>query len=137
MLNQLSIMGRFTAPPELKYTSNNTAVLSFTLAVDRDYSGRDGGEKQTDFIDCTAWRHTAEFISKYFSKGSMAVVTGKLYSRKWTDKDGNKRTAWEAQVDNIYFADSKKPTSEASEPVTGYEYGAEFPEFDDDSELPY
>ena len=137
MLNQLSIMGRFTAPPELKYTSNNTAVLSFPLAVDRDYSGRDGGEKQTDFIDCTAWRHTAEFISKYFSKGSMAVVTGKLYSRKWTDKDGNKRTAWEAQVDNIYFADSKKPTSEASEPVTGYEYGAEFPEFDDDSELPY
>ena len=137
MLNQLSIMGRFTAPPELKYTSNNTAVLSFTLAVDRDYSGRDGGEKQTDFIDCTAWRHTAEFISKYFTKGSMAVVTGKLYSRKWTDKDGNKRTAWEAQVDNIYFADSKKPTSEASEPVTGYEYGAEFPEFDDDSELPY
>ena len=137
MLNQLSIMGRFTAPPELKYTSNNTAVLSFTLAVDRDYSGRDGGEKQTDFIECVAWRHTAEFISKYFTKGSMAVVTGKLYSRKWTDKDGNKRTAWEAQVDNIYFADSKKPTSEASEPVTGYEYGAEFPEFDDDSELPY
>ena len=136
MLNQLSIMGRFTAPPELKYTSNNTAVLSFTLAVDRDYSGKDK-EKQTDFIECVAWRHTAEFISKYFSKGSMAVVTGKLYSRKWTDKDGNKRTAWEAQVDNIYFADSKKPTSEASEPVTGYEYGAEFPEFDDDSELPY
>ena len=136
MLNQLSIMGRSEAPPELKYTSNNTAVLSFTLAVDRDYSGKDK-EKQTDFIECVAWRHTAEFISKYFSKGSMAVVTGKLYSRKWTDKDGNKRTAWEAQVDNIYFADSKKPTSEASEPVTGYEYGAEFPEFDDDSELPY
>ena len=136
MLNQLSIMGRFTAPPELKYTSNNTAVLSFTLAVDRDYSGKDK-EKQTDFIECVAWRHTAEFISKYFTKGSMAVVTGKLYSRKWTDKDGNKRTAWETQVDNIYFADSKKPTSEASEPVTGYEYGAEFPEFDDDSELPY
>ena len=120
MLNQLSIMGRFTAPPELKYTSNNTAVLSFTLAVDRDYSGKDK-EKQTDFIECVAWRHTAEFISKYFTKGSRAGVTGKLYSRKWTDKDGNKRTAWEAQVDNIYFADSKKPTSEASEPVTGYE----------------
>ena len=136
MLNQLSIMGRFTAPPELKYTNNNTAVLSFTLAVDRDYSGKDK-EKQTDFIDCVAWRQTAEFVSKYFTKGSLAVVTGKLYSRKWTDKDGNKRTAWEAQVDNIYFADSKKPTSEASEPVTGYEYGAEFPEFDDDSELPY
>ena len=136
MLNQLSTMGRITAAPELNYTSNTAAAPIFTLAVDRDYSGKDK-EKQTDFIECVAWRHTAEFISKYFTKGSMAVVTGKLYSRKWTDKDGNKRTAWEAQVDNIYFADSKKPTSEASEPVTGYEYGAEFPEFDDDSELPY
>lgn len=132
MLNRITIMGRLTRDPELKYTSNNTPVTSFTVAVDRDF-----GEKKTDFIDCQAWRQTAEFVSKYFTKGSLAVVTGRLYSRKWTDKDGNKRTAWETQVDNIYFADSKKPTSEASEPVTGYEYGAEFPEFDDDSELPY
>lgn len=137
MLNHITIMGRLTRDPEIRYTQSQTPVTSFTLAVDRDFGGRDGGEKQTDFIDCVAWRQTAEFVSKYFTKGSMAVVTGKLYSRKWTDKDGNKRTAWEAQVDNIYFADSKKPTSEASEPVTGYEYGAEFPEFDDDSELPY
>ena len=137
MLNHITIMGRLTRNPELRYTQSQTPVASFTLAVDRDFGGRDGGEKQTDFIDCVAWRQTAEFVSKYFQKGSMAVVSGRLQIRDWTDREGGKRRSAEVVVDNIYFGDSKKPTSEASEPVTGYEYGAEFPEFDDDSELPY
>lgn len=139
MLNKCVIMGRLTAAPELKNTSNGTAVVSFTLAVDRDYSGKDK-EKQTDFFECVAWRHTAEFISKYFTKGSMAVVTGKLYSRKWTDKDGNKRTAWEAQVDNIYFADSKRDSGSNTPlpAVSGDEYKSAFSELnEDDGELPF
>ncbi len=91
MLNHITIMGRLTRDPELRYTQSQTPVASFTLAVDRDFGGRDGGEKQTDFIDCVAWRSTAEFVSKYFAKGSMAVVSGRLQIRDWTDREGGKR----------------------------------------------
>jgi len=107
MLNHIAIMGRLTRDPELRSTNSGTAVATFTLAVDRDYKGSDG-EKQTDFIECVAWRSTAEFISKYFSKGRMAVVVGALHSRKWQDKQGNNRTTWEVKVDNIYFGESKR-----------------------------
>ena len=108
MLNHITIMGRLTRDPEMRNTQSGVAVASFTLAVDRDFSGKDGGEKQTDFIDCTAWRHTAEFVSKYFSKGRMAVVSGRLQIDNYTDNDGNKRKAAKVIADNIYFGDSKK-----------------------------
>lgn len=108
MLNHIIIMGRLTRDPEMRSTQSGVSVASFTLAVDRDFSGRDGGEKQTDFIDCTAWRHTAEFVSKYFSKGRMAVVSGRLQIDNYTDNDGNKRKAAKVIADNIYFGDSKK-----------------------------
>ena len=108
MLNHITIMGRLTRDPEMRSTQSGVAVASFTLAVDRDFSGKDGGEKQTDFIDCTAWRHTAEFVSKYFSKGRMAVVSGRLQIDNYTDNDGNKRKAAKVIADNIYFGDSKK-----------------------------
>ena len=95
MLNHIIVMGRLVKDPELRYTQSQLPVVSFTVAVDRDFGGRDGGDKQTDFIDCVAWRHTAEFISKYFTKGSMAVVSGRLQIRDWTDREGNKRKSAE------------------------------------------
>ena len=107
MLNHITLMGRLVRDPELRYTQSQTPVASFTLAVDRDFGGRDGGERQTDFIDIVAWRHTADFVSKYFTKGSMAVVSGRLQIRDWTDRDGNKRTSYEIVADNVYFGDSK------------------------------
>ena len=107
MLNHITIMGRLTRDPELRMTQSQTQVASFTLAVDRDFGGRDGAERQTDFIDCVAWRQTAEFVSKYFTKGRMAVVSGRLQSRKWEDRDGNKRTSWEVQCDSVYFGEKK------------------------------
>ncbi|MGI5978696.1 MAG: single-stranded DNA-binding protein [Oscillospiraceae bacterium] len=108
MLNHITLMGRLTRDPELRYTSAGTPVASFSLAVDRDFSPKDGGEKQTDFIDCVAWRQTGEFVSKYFQKGSMAVVTGRLQIRDWQDKEGNKRRSAEVVVDNVYFGESKR-----------------------------
>ena len=107
-LNIIVLQGRLVRDPEMRNTQSGVAVASFTLAVDRDFGGRDGGEKQTDFIDCTAWRHTAEFVSKYFSKGRMAVVSGRLQIDNYTDNDGNKRKAAKVIADNIYFGDSKK-----------------------------
>lgn len=107
MLNKIIIMGRMTKDPELRYTQSQTAVASFTLAVDRDYQ-TGGSEKQTDFIDCVAWRQTGTFVSNYFFKGSMAVVVGRLQLRDWTDKNGNKHRAAEVVADNVYFGDSKK-----------------------------
>ena len=107
-LNIIVLQGRLVRDPEMRTTQSGVAVASFTLAVDRDFGGRDGGEKQTDFIDCTAWRHTAEFVSKYFSKGRMAVVSGRLQIDNYTDNDGNKRKAAKVIADNIYFGDSKK-----------------------------
>ena len=108
MLNHIVIMGRLTRDPELRRTGSGIAVASFTVAVDRDFGGRDGGEKETDFIDCVAWRQTGEFVSKYFTKGRMAVVSGRLQIRSWTDKDGNKRRTAEVVADNVYFGDSKR-----------------------------
>ena len=108
MLNHITIMGRLTRDPELRYTQSQTPVASFTLAVDRDFGSRDGGEKQTDFIDCVAWRQTAEFVRKYFTKGSMAVVSGRLQIRDWTDRDGGKRRSAEVVVDNMYFGESRR-----------------------------
>ena len=152
MLNHITIMGRLTRDPELRYTQSQTPVASFTLAVDRDYSGRDGGEKQTDFIDCVAWRSTAEFVKKYFAKGSMAVASGRLQLRDWTDRDGGKRRSAEVVVDNIYFGESKKsgsstvanPQQSYSAPSDTASYGgyqqasfSELPPDEDDGELPF
>ena len=108
MLNHITIMGRLTRDPELRRTGSGIAVASFTVAVDRDFGGRDGGERETDFIDCVAWRQTGEFVSKYFTKGSMAVVSGRLQIRNWNDKEGNKRRTAEVVADNVYFGESKR-----------------------------
>ena len=107
MLNHIVVMGRLTADPELRRTQNGTAVASFTIAVDRDFKA-ENGERETDFIPCVAWRGTAEFVQKYFSKGRMAVVSGRLQIRPWTDKDGNKRRSAEVVADSVYFGDSKR-----------------------------
>lgn len=110
MLNQIFIMGRLTRDPELRHTASGTPVASFTVAVDRDFKTKDG-EKETDFIEVVAWRSTAEFVSKHFKKGRMAVVAGRLQMRKWTDKEGNNRVSAEVVAENIYFGDSKKDDS--------------------------
>lgn len=110
MLNHITIIGRLTRDPELRRTGSGVAVASFTVAVDRDYKA-DGHDRETDFIDCVAWRQTGEFVSKYFSKGSMVVVSGRLQIRAWTDKEGNKRRSAEVVADNCYFGDSKKEGS--------------------------
>jgi len=116
-MNQIVIMGRLTRDPELRHTPNGVAVASFSVAVDRGYTPKDGGEKQTDFIDVVAWRNTAEFVSKYFVKGQMAAVSGRLQIRDWTDKDGNKRRSAEVVADNIYFTESKKSREASFGPV--------------------
>ena len=109
MLNHIVLMGRLTRDPELRRTGSGIPVASFSLAVDRDFgSNRETGEKETDFIDIVAWRSTAEFVSKYFTKGRMAVVSGRLQIRSWQDKDGNKRRSAEVVADNVYFGDSKR-----------------------------
>lgn len=126
MLNHITIIGRLTRDPEIRYTQSQPPVVSFTVACDRDF-----GEKQTDFIDCVAWRNTAEFVHTYFAKGSMAAVSGRLQSRRWEDRDGNKRTNWEILVDNIYFADTKR----SDEAQT---YKPQLVEVDgDDGDLPF
>jgi len=116
MLNHIVLMGRLTRDPELRYTQAGTAVASFRLAVDRDYGNRETGEKQTDFIDVVAWRQTGEFVTKYFTKGSMAVVSGRLQLRDWQDRDGNKRTSAEVVAENIYFGESKKSRESGDNP---------------------
>ena len=145
MLNHITLMGRMTRDPELRYTQSNTAVTSFSLAVERDFGSRE--DRQTDFIDCVAWRQTGEFISKYFQKGSMAVVSGRLQIRDWTDRDNNKRRSAEVVVENIYFGESKRPrdNTASAAPVRdpgGYDSAASqdsaFAELDDgDGELPF
>ena len=147
MLNHITIMGRLTRDPELRRTGSGIAVASFTLAVDRDYKP-DGGERECDFIDCVAWRQSGEFVSKYFSKGRMAVVDGRLQIRSWTDKDGNKRRSAEVVADNVYFGDSKKEQT-----TGGAAYGSSYGNYggyavpgpgsdfapieDDDAQLPF
>ena len=147
-MNQIVIMGRLTRDPELRHTPNGVAVASFTLAVDRGFAPKDGGDRQTDFIDVVAWRNTAEFVSKYFIKGQMAAVTGRLQIRDWTDKDGNKRRSAEVVAENIYFTESKRSREASFGPVevkedfsAGYSTPVEssdFAELDmDDGELPF
>ena len=123
MLNHIVLMGRLTRDPELRRTGSGIAVASFTVAVDRDFGGRDGGEKETDFIDCVAWRQTGEFVSKYFTKGRMIVVSGRLQVRSWTDKDGNKRRTAEVVADNVYFGDSKRDSDNGGNAYGGNTYG--------------
>ena len=113
MLNKCFLLGRLTKDPEIRRTNGGTAVTSFTLAVDRDF--KTNGEKDTDFIEVVAWRNTAEFVSKYFSKGRMAIVEGRLQIRDWTDKNGNKRRTAEVVADNVYFGDSKRENKEDPE----------------------
>ena len=145
MLNHIDLMGRLTRDPELRRTANGTAVASFTLAVDRDFSNKESGEKETDFIDCVAWRHTGEFVSKYFQKGSMIVVSGRLTIRAWQDKDGNKRRSAEVVVDSAYFGSSKKDSTyegaASSAPATEGYASLPQPDFavleDDDAGLPF
>lgn len=120
MLNHIVIMGRLTRDPELRYTQQQTPVASFTVAVDRDYANKQTGERETDFIDCVAWRSTGEFVSKYFAKGSMIVVSGRLQLRDWTDRDGNKRRSAEILVDSAYFGESKRREDGYSQPQGGY-----------------
>ena len=131
MLNKCFLLGRMTKDPEIRRTNGGTAVTSFTLAVDRDF--KTNGEKETDFIEVVAWRNTAEFVSKYFSKGRMAIVEGRLQIREWTDKSGNKRRTAEVVADNVNFGDSKKENKEAPE----YKQ-ADFAEIsEEDGELPF
>ena len=148
MLNHITIMGRLTRDPELRRTGSGIAVASFTVAVDRDFGGREGGEKETDFIDCVAWRQTGEFVSKYFTKGRMIVVSGRLQIRSWTDKDGNKRRTAEVVADNCYFGDSKRDEGGSyGAPASAGGFGsysapsAPVSDFamleDDDSQLPF
>ena len=137
MLNHITLMGRLTRDPELRYTASQVPVASFSLAVDRDFGGKDGGEKVTDFIEIVAWRSTAEFVSKYFRKGSMAAVSGRLQMTDWTDKDGNKRKKAEVVAENVYFAESKKADGGEIKPV--FVSGADFSDLEDadDGMLPF
>ena len=148
MLNKVILMGRFAADPELRHTQSGTPVCSFRLAVDRDFKDKDGA-RQTDWLDCVAWKGTAEFISRYFSKGRLVVVEGSLQTRNWTDKDGNKRFSVETIVSSAWFADSKKENATSDDdsympPPVGRPTGSEPPagqeameEFSSDEELPF
>ena len=139
MLNRITIMGRLTRDPELRRTGTGVAVTNFTLAVDRDFGGKDG-EKETDFIDCVAWRQTGEFVSKYFSKGRMAVVSGSLQIRSWTDDSGNKRRSAEVVADSVYFADSKTAAASSEGSDEGQSPNmpaADWAQVDDDEQLPF
>ena len=124
MLNHIAIMGRLTRDPELRRTGSGLAVASFTVAVDRDFGKNENGEKETDFIDCVAWRNTAEFVSKYASKGRMVAVSGRLQIRSWTDKDGNKRRTAEVVADNVYFGDSRRDGDNGVSSYGGNAYSA-------------
>ena len=147
MLNHIVIMGRLTRDPELRHTGTGIPVASFSVAVDRDWPNKDTGEKETDFINCVAWRQTGEFVSKYFAKGSMIVVSGRLQMRNWNDKDGNKRVSAEVVADNVYFGESKKDKEESHGPSSeerGYFVNGIKPAVsdfalldDDDAQLPF
>ena len=142
MLNKVILMGRLARDPELRRTQAGTAVTSFALAVDRDFKNQ-AGEKECDFLDCVAWRSTGEFVHKYFTKGQLAVVEGRLQVRGWTDKDGNKRRSTEIVVDNMYFADSKRNldsgvVSAAAPAPAGSDGHSDFAEIsEEDGELPF
>lgn len=140
MLNRITITGRMTADPELRKTANDISVTSFSIANQRNYKNADG-ERETDFFDVTAWRATAEFVTRYFSKGSLITVDGRLETRKYTDKNGNNRVAVEIKADNVYFGDSKNESQTASAPANN---GGDFvPDFSaaggkmEDDDLPF
>ena len=164
MLNHIVVMGRLVQDPELRSTPSGVNLSRFTIACERDFGSRENGDRQTDFIDCVAWRQTGEFISRFFQKGRMIVVSGRLQSRKWQDRDGNNRTSWEIQVDNAYFGDSKRDSDnqgnygQSSYGNAGQSYGGSgnyggyaaprqntsaspvndgFAELDDDGDLPF
>lgn len=141
MLNKVFIMGRLTRDVDLRHTQSGTAVASFTLAVDRDFKDKQTGERTTDFIDCVAWRGTAEFVSRFFSKGRMAVVVGSLQIRAWEDKEGNKRRTAEVIAESVYFGDSKRdadPLEKLADDAAPVAPAGEFTELDDDGgELPF
>ena len=146
MLNHITIMGRMVRDPELRRTGSGIACANFTLAVDRDFADKQSGEKETDFIDCVAWRQTGEFVDKYFTKGRMAVVSGRLQIRGWTDKDGNKRKTAEVVADNVYFGDSKKDEANGNgyaapaaytPPTTAPANDFAMLDDDDDAQLPF
>ena len=153
MLNRIILMGRLTRDPELRRTTSGTAATTFSLPVDRDFKSHSGGDRTTDFIDVVAWRQTGEFVSRYFTKGRMAVVEGRLQIRDWTDKDGGKRRSAEVVADNVYFGDSKRdggdnsgynpgyapaPASHSAAPSNFSASGSDFAEIgEDDGELPF
>ncbi len=152
MLNHITIMGRLVADPELRTTPGGVTVVTMRLAVDRDFKNKQTGERETDFINVVAWRQTAEFVSRYFAKGRMAVVEGRLQIRQYTDRDGNKRTAADVVAENVYFGDSRRegdggysPSAYAApaprQPSAGYEMPAGEDQFadlaDDDGDLPF
>lgn len=148
MLNSISILGRLTRDPELRHTQSGNAVCTITVAVDRDFQPKDG-EKQTDFFDVVLWRHKAEFVSKYFSKGRMICVKGSMQSRKWVDKNENNRISWELQADEVYFGGDKSSSNSGGESygdAYGDAYGdsysepsenSGFSEIEEDGELPF
>jgi single-strand DNA-binding protein len=136
MLNHISIMGRITKDIELRRTPAGVPVASFTVAVDRDF--KNGGEKETDFIDCVAWRGTGEFVERNFSKGKMIIVAGRLQIRKWEDKNGNKRNSAEIVAENVYFGDSKSSPGDKYEAAKVNSIDHDFPAiYGDDSQLPF
>ncbi len=140
MLNHIVIMGRLARDPELRRTQTGTPVASFRLAVERDFKDKSSGERVTDWIDVTAWSYTAEFVSRYFTKGRMAVVSGRLQMRDWTDKNGIKRTSAEIVADNVYWGDSRRDGDGQSTaaPAPAYQPRQEFEALpDDDDELPF
>lgn len=133
MLNKITVMGRMVRDPELRRTGSGTAVASFAIACDRDYKSDSGG-REVDFFDCVAWRSTAEYVSKYFTKGRMAVVSGRLQTREWTDKNGNKRKATEIVAESVYFGDSKRDGATQQSYAAPQESFAELP---DEGEVPF
>jgi single-strand DNA-binding protein len=135
-LNKIILMGRLTRDPELRHTQPGIAVASFSLAVERDFNSKDSGEKQTDFVDIVAWRNTAEFVSRYFSKGRMAIVEGRLQIRPWEDRDGNKRRSAEVVADNVYFGDSKREEGSSYSPPPKAAV-TDFSEIGPDDDLPF
>ncbi len=147
MLNKAILMGRFTRDPELRYTQNNTPVVGFTLAMDRPNSWGDGKERQADFIDIVAWNHTAEFVSKWFAKGMMAIVVGRIQSRRWQDRNGNNRVSIEVVADEVQFGETKRAREQAGGAVPAQQsqtnFGAslntgnDFEEIVDDGEVPF
>jgi single-strand DNA-binding protein len=144
MLNHIVIQGRLTRDPDLRRTGSGLAVANFSVAVQRDFPSKETGEKEVDYIDCIAWRQSAEFVSKYFTKGSMIIVSGRLQIRSWTDKDGNTRKTAEIVADQVYFGESKKKDDTTNNLYSGYFYppvstGGDFSMLDDDPDavLPF